>query len=122
MSSKNENDISFKTDIQQWVSIDNELKLLNNKIKELRDKKSKLSDNIIVYAGKNNYTNSTIQINDGKVKIVNTLIQPPLTFKYLHTTLGEIIKNEKQLDQIIHYIKEKREAKNIMEIKRFYNS
>ena len=42
--------MSFEGQIQQWVSIDNQLKGLNEKVKELRDKKNVLSENITKYA------------------------------------------------------------------------
>jgi phage shock protein A len=38
--------MSFEQQIQQWVVIDNQMKTLNDKIKELRDKKNVLSQNI----------------------------------------------------------------------------
>ena len=31
--------MSFEQQIQQWVAIDNQMKILNDKLKELRDKK-----------------------------------------------------------------------------------
>jgi hypothetical protein len=46
-------------------------------------------------------------------------VPAPLTYKYLETSLGEIIKNETQVKQIINYLKEKREIKLVSEIKRF---
>jgi hypothetical protein len=114
--------MSFEQQIQQWVSIDNQIKILNDKIKTLRDQKTTLNENIINHASKNNLVNSTIQITDGKLKFVNTKVQSPLTFKYLEKSLGEIIKNQTQVNQIIDYVKNKREIKTISEIKRFSNN
>ena len=51
-----------------------------------------------------------------------TKVQSPLTFKYLEKSLGEIIKNENQVKQIVEYIKNKREVKVVPEIKRFSNN
>ena len=39
--------MSFETNIQSWVSLDNELKILNNKTRELREKRNLVSDSII---------------------------------------------------------------------------
>ena len=98
--------MSFEQQIQQWVSIDNKIRLLNDQIKELREKKLKLSDNLNDYAKENNLSNATIQISDGKLKFASTKVQSPLTFKYLEKSLGEIIKNENQVKQIMNYLKE----------------
>ena len=114
--------MSFEQQIQQWVSIDNKIRLLNDQIKELREKKIKLSDNLNEYARENNLSNATIQISDGKLKFASTKVQSPLTFKYLEKSLGEIIKNENQVTQIVEYIKNKREVKVVSEIKRFSNN
>jgi hypothetical protein len=114
--------MSFEQQIQQWVSIDNKIRLLNDQIKELREKKIKLSDNLNDYARENNLSNATIQISDGKLKFASTKVQSPLTFKYLEKSLGEIIKNENQVTQIVEYIKNKREVKVVSEIKRFSNN
>jgi len=114
--------MSFEQQIQQWVSIDNQIHMLNDKIKELREKKASMGENLISYANNNNLTNSIIQISDGKLKFTTTKVQTPLTFRYLEKSLSEIIKNESQVQKIIEYVKNKREVKNISEIKRFSNN
>jgi hypothetical protein len=114
--------MSFEQQIQQWVSIDNQIRVLNDKIKELRDKKTNLSSNLTDYAKENNLSNATIQISDGKLKFASTKVQTPLTFKYLEKSLGDIIKNDSQVKQIVEYIKNNREMKVVPEIKRFSNN
>jgi len=114
--------MNFEQQIKEWVQIDNQLKILNEKTKSLREQKNSLNENIINYANKNNILNSQIQISDGKLKFTNTKVATPLTFKYLEKSLGEVIRNENQVKQIMEYIKTKREIKTISEIKRFSNS
>jgi len=114
--------MSFEGQIQQWVSIDNQLKQLNEKTKDLREKRNVLEQNITTYASNNNLSNSTVQISDGRLKFTNTKIPEPLTFKYLEKTLGEVIKNESQVKLIMEHIKQKRNVKVVPEIKRFSNN
>ena len=114
--------MNFESQIQQWVSIDNQIKQLNEKTKELREKKNTLEQNITSYASSNNLSSSTIQISDGKLKFQNTRIPEPLTFKYLEKTLGEVIKNESQVKLIMEHLKQKRAVKIVPEIKRFSNN
>ena len=59
----------FEKNIQEWVMIDNQLKLYNEKIKELRDKKAKLTEKLNVQANDNGYKDAVIQITDGKLKL-----------------------------------------------------
>ena len=111
--------MSFESKIQQWVSLDNQLKQLNEKVKDLRDKRNDLEENITSYASENNLSNATVKISDGRLKFANTKVQEPLTFKYLERTLGEVIKNEVQVRLIMEHLKDKRSFKMVPEIKRF---
>lgn len=114
--------MSFETNIQQWVSIDNQLKTLNDKIKELKEKKNILTETINTYVESNSLSTSTVQISDGQLKFMKSKETQPLTFKYLEKCLREIITNEEQVNQIIEYIKNKREVNYNFEIKRLYNN
>ena len=114
--------MSFENNIQKWVAVDNQLKSLNEKMKSLRETRNALSGDITSYAEKNNLTNNTVNISDGKLKFVNTKVQTPLTLKFLEKSLGEVIRNEVQAKQIVEQIKDKRETKNVPEIKRFSNN
>lgn len=114
--------MSFEKQMEEWISLDNQIKLLNDKIKHIRDKKNGITKNILSYVEVNNLANSNIKTTDGHVKIVNTSISPPITFKYLEKCLLEIIKNESQVTKIIEYIKQRRDIKHSFEIKRFINN
>jgi hypothetical protein len=114
--------MSFETNIQQWVSIDNQIKQLNDKMKELKEKKNILTENINTYVDTNNLSTSTVQISDGQLKFIKIKETQPLTFKYLEKCLHEIIKNEEQVNKILEYIKNKREVSYNSEIKRLYNN
>ena len=114
--------MSFDNKIQQWVQIDNQLKKLNEQAKQLREQRNTLESNLTNYAKTNNMTDTTIKVNNDKLKFVDTKVPEPLTFKYLEKTLGEIIKNDSQVQLIMEHIKQKRSVKVVPEIKRFYNS
>ena len=114
--------MSFDAKVQQWVQVDNELKKLNDRIKQLREQRNVLETNLTTYAKTNNMTNSTIQLNQDRLKFVDTKVPEPLTFKYLEKTLGEIIKDETKVQLIMEHIKNKRAVKIIPEIKRFSNN
>jgi septal ring factor EnvC (AmiA/AmiB activator) len=114
--------MSFEGQIQQWVQLDNQIKQLNEKIREIRDKRNTLEQNIVNYASTNNLSNSTVKISDGRLRFTNTRIPEPLTFKYLEKTLSEVIKNDSQITLIMEHIKQKRAVKIVPEIKRFSNN
>jgi hypothetical protein len=112
----------FENQIKQWIQLDNEIRILNEQTKNLREKRNTLENNITTYASSNNLSNSVVQISGGKLKFTNTKVPEPLTFKYLEKSLGEIIKNDNQVKLIVEHIREKREIKVVPEIKRFSNN
>ena len=112
--------LTFNQKIQEWVSLDNQIKRMYSDIKALRDKRNTLEKYIMEDSENNKYNNSIIKITDGSLKFVNTRVPEPVTFKYLERTMGEIIKNETQVKQIMEHIKDKRNIKIVSEIKRFY--
>lgn len=114
--------MSFEQQIQQWVGIDNQMKILNDKMKELRDKKNNISQQINTHIETTQLNNATVKISDGQLKFVKVKETQQLTFKYLETCLSEIIKNEEQVKKILEYIKSKREVTYVPEIKRLYNN
>ena len=114
--------MNFEQTIQQWVLLDNQIKIHNEKLKELRNKRDNIEEKLSQHAMNNKLTNSTIKTSDGKLKFVNTKITSPLTFKYLEKSLGEIIKNSEQVTAIVNHIKNNREHKIVPELKRYYNN
>ena len=114
--------MSFENKVQQWVQLDNQLKKLNEQTKQLRDQRNSLETNLTSYAKTNNMSDATIKVNNDRLKFVDTKVPEPLTFKYLEKTLGEIIKNEAQVQLIMEHIKQKRTVKIVPEIKRFSNN
>ena len=105
--------MNFEQQVQQWAVIDNQLKRLNEQTKQLREKRTALSNTIIKQA-----TTSTVKISDGTLKFVNTRVPEPLTFKYLERALAGIIKNEQHVKQILDHVKANREITVVPEIKR----
>lgn len=113
---------NFEQDVQEWVELDNKLKAYNEQIRQLRQKRNSLSDNITSYIETNGLSNATVNISDGRLRFMNVKTPTPLTYKFVEQCLGEIISDEERVKQIINYIKEKREYKYSSEIKRSYNN
>jgi hypothetical protein len=107
--------------IQNWVELDNELKKLNERAKDIRTRKNDIEDKIMTYVEDNNMNNSVVNITDGKLKFCETKQTSPLTLGFLEKCLSEVIANQGQVKQIVDYIKSKRETKMVPEIKRYYN-
>lgn len=114
--------VDFENKIKQWIQLDNKLTEIDEQSMHLREQKNELERCIITYASSNNLP-FLIQVHDmpgGRLKLTPKRITEPLTFSYLETTLGDIIKNENELNSILHHIRKKRETKTVLEIKRIF--
>lgn len=114
--------MSFEEKIQEWVSIDNQIKIYNEKLKELRAKRTEANDGIIEYVDTENLRNATVQISDGKLRFMETRQQAPLTLQHVKKCLLDCIRPPEKVDEIMTYIKDSREYKTISNIKRSYTN
>lgn len=113
--------MSFQEKIQNWVSLDNQIRILTDKTKELRSKKNDTCDEILTYVTTNKLDNAVVQISDGRLKFVETKQQQPLTYKFVEECLINCIGDQVKVKQIINYMKQNRETKVVPDIKRTYN-
>jgi hypothetical protein len=111
----------FIDNVKQWVHVDSQLKIINEKTRKVRETKHMLNNDICKYMSENNLTHNKIGITDGELRIVEKKEYPPLSYGYIERTLAEIIPDKKQLDYLIQHLKEKREITTVLDIKRTYN-
>ena len=113
--------MDFAENIKKWVSSDNRIKKMQEDVKIERENRNQLAQAILYQVQDNNMAHSIIQITDGNLKFQNRKVTSSLTYKFLETCLNDCIANEEQVNQIIKYIKSKREVTEIADIKRSYN-
>ena len=77
----------FQEHVKKWVSLDTQLKLLNEKTKEIRNERNELTDSIIEFVEDNNLSSSTIKISDGKLKFAQNRQTAPITLGFLENCL-----------------------------------
>jgi hypothetical protein len=111
----------FIEDIKKWVTIDNQMKIVNEKTKKLREYKHKLNDEICSYIKNNNMTNNKIGISDGELGIYDKKEYSSTTYEYIENKLSEIIMDKEQVNYIIQYLKDNREITIVSEIRRKVN-
>ena len=113
--------MSFENNIKGWVHVDNQIKLLNERARTLREERSDLHDKILLQVQDNNLEQSTIQITDGTLKFTLSKATKPLTLRYVQSCLEDIISTPETVDKIMTHIREKREVARSKEIKRYYS-
>ena len=113
--------MTFEENVQEWVCTDNQIKLYLEKIRELRTKRNDITDSLLTYAENKHLVNPIIEISDGRLKFQHTKITNPLTYRFIESCLHECIGNSEHVASIIQFIKSKRSARTVPDIKRFYN-
>ena len=111
----------LKSKIKDWVSTDNEIKKINNQLKQYRKTRNDLGQDINTFIYEQNLQNNEIQISDGKLKFQETKSVSPLTFGFIKECLSKYVSDETKLDEIIEYIKSQRTIKYSKDIKRTYS-
>ncbi len=112
---------SFEEYIKNWVSTDNQLRALNEQVKQFREKRNQICSNVMNHVENNNLNNATIKISDGILKFASTKQTSPLTLKFIEQCLSECLDDSEDVENIMKYIKNKRDVKYVFDIKRNYN-
>ena len=113
--------MSLEENIKQWVRLDDQLKMVNEKAKDIREQKNNLGENILIYVEKNNLENATAKITGGKLKFIESKQTAPLTLKFIEECLNKTINDPLKVKEILAHMKEQREIKYIKDIKRYYD-
>ena len=120
MNNKINNREEFIENIKEWVMLDSQMKIINEKTKKIRNRKSEINTKICDFAKNNNYQQK-ISISDGQLSFYEKKEYSPLTYGYVEKCLGELISDKKQVDYIIQYVKENRDIQVNWDIKRSYD-
>jgi hypothetical protein len=106
--------------IKNWVILDSQMKIINEKTKKLRENKQNLSESICKYMKESNLLENRIGISDGELRIHEKKEYSPLSYGYIERSLGEIIHDKNHLNYIIQHLKNNREITTSLDIKRTY--
>lgn len=108
--------------IKRWTILDNNLKIINEKTKSIREERNQLSTQICKYLENTNLKNKKIGIYNGEIRMYEKKEYSPLTFTYIEECLGKIIPERDSVEFIMQYLKENREIKKNMDLRRIYNN
>ena len=116
---ENEDFIEFKSDVSQWLTLDDDIITLQKAIKERKTKKNELTIKIQEYMNK-------FQINDlntqnGKIKFTKSLYTKPLNKQFLISRLGDFFKDFSKGEKAASFILDNRDKQEKFVLKRVIN-
>jgi len=110
----------FIEKVKKWVVMDSQLKIVNEKTKQLREMKSQLNHQICDFMNNHNLAKNKITISDGELRLHEKKEYSTITFGYIQRCLADLIKDDTQVEFIIQYLKDNREITTSSDIKRTY--
>lgn len=109
---------SLEKYIEKWIAVDNQIQILQEKMKTMREWKKRLTDTILPLLIEKKGDNAVIELPDGELKIQEKQEYSALSFGYIEDCLSELIPEEDQVDFVMDYLRDHRETKITKEIKR----
>jgi len=120
IKSKEGSKTEFIENVKKWVAMDSQIKLINEKMQKIRFVKREVLEEIVKYVDSNQLKNAKIEITDGDLKFFEKKEYTPLSYSYLEKCLTHIVTDPKQVEYIMRYIKDNREIKSSVDIRRTY--
>lgn len=114
-------ELSFEDRVRHWTVLDNKIRLANSQIKEMRATRDNLSKTVCEYMKQNGLDSRKIEIADSKIEVYEKKEYSSITMGYLEKRLAEIIPEEESVKYILQYLRDKRDIKKSIDLKRTFN-
>ena len=108
----------FKEMVISWVELDDQIRSINAKMKELKNEKE-YEGKILDYLGSIN--ENVIEITDGKLRRNVSKTKAALKQETIQTALEECVKDAEKASQMTHFILSKRPVVERINLKRTKN-
>ena len=108
----------FIQSIKKWVALDNQLRVLNVRVKESRENRNILTQQIHQYVEDNNLDYPSIEISDGELILCEKREYSSLSFTYIEQCLSKLIKEPSHVERILSALRENRECYLVPDIRR----
>ena len=113
--------MSFEDNVRQWTILDTKIRLANTQLREMRTARDNLSKSVCDHMKQTGIDKRKIEIADSKIEVSEKKEYSSLTLGYLEKCLSAIIQEQESVKHILQYIKDKREIKKSVELKRIFN-
>jgi hypothetical protein len=113
--------MSFEDNVRQWTILDTKIRLANTQLREMRTARDNLSKSVCDHMKQTGIDKRKIEIADSKIEVSEKKEYSSLTMGYLEKCLSAIIQEHESVKHILQYIKDKREIKKSVELKRTFN-
>ncbi len=110
---------AFRDNVLRWVEIDDDIRSIRAKVKELNDEKKQYEEQIISYLNK--VDEESIVIKDGKLSKSVSKSQAPLKKENIHKSITELVGDSTKAMAITEHILNNRETTQKVRLSRTKN-
>jgi hypothetical protein len=110
---------AFRDNVLRWVEIDDDIRSIRAKVKELNDEKKQFEEQIISYLTK--VDEESIIIKDGKLSKSVSKSQAPLKKETIHKSLTELVGDSTKAMAMTEHILNNRETTQKVRLSRTKN-
>ena len=110
---------AFRDNVLRWVEIDDDIRSIRAKVKELNDEKKQYEEQIISYLNK--VDEESIIIKDGKLSKSVSKSQAPLKKENIHKSLTELVGDSNKAMVMTEHILSHRETTQKIRLSRIKN-
>jgi hypothetical protein len=109
----------LQTKIKEWLKLDNEIIFLNVEMREKRENRKAINDEILRHLTKTNTPKIHVKLSDGYITNTTSKSYDVLTYGLLKKSFLEYFDgDESQTNELLQFIKSKREFQTVSELKR----
>jgi len=109
--------------LQKWLELDNAIHSINQKLKHIKEEKSKIEESLLDYMSKNNLNKTNLSIGNNVIMYNSTITQGSLSLKLLNDVFDDTIKDHRLKTVVLDTIARKKHqaAKTSYSLKRKVN-
>ena len=108
--------IEFKSNVQEWLTIDDDIITLQKAIKDIKAKKNELTPKIMKFM--DDYKINDLNTNNGKLRFTKSLYTKPLNKQFLIAKLGDFFRDFNKGEKAASFILENRDKEEKTQLKR----
>jgi hypothetical protein len=112
----NDEFIEFKSNVKEWLTLDDDIITLQKAIKERKKKKDELTPKVLDFM--NRFKINDLNTQEGKIKFTKSLYTKPLNKQFLISKLGDFFKDFNRGEKAATYILENRDKEEKFKLKR----
>lgn len=117
LSEDNPEFLLFREETQQWIHLDDEIKVLQKALNERKKAKNAITPHILEFMGK--YEIQNMNVNDGGALVyTKSVTTKPLTKDYVKAKLTEYLRSAQKAERVTDDIYSNREKQTTYRIKR----